>query len=73
MLRTLRVSRSIVMRAIKIALIVGSLLAVVNHIDEFLAREFSSLLFAKVALTFVVPFCVSLYSSAAARRDQDAD
>lgn len=73
MLQTSLVSRPMVIRAIKIALIVGSLLAVVNHIDEFLAREFSSLLFAKVALTFVVPFCVSLYSSAAARRDQDAD
>lgn len=73
MSRTSLVSRPMVIRAIKIALVVGVLLAVVNHIDEFLAKEFSTLLFSKVALTFVVPFCVSLYSSVAARRDQDAD
>ena len=67
------VSRSMVFRAIKIALVVGCLLTMVNHIDEFLAGQFSVLMFVKVVLTFVVPFCVSIYSGAKARRDRDAD
>lgn len=71
MAQVLSVPRSTVIRAVKIALTVGSILTLVNHIDEFLAREFSGLLFAKMALTLVVPFFVSIYSSAAALRHRD--
>lgn len=71
MLPHFSVTRSIVVRAAKIALTVGCILAAVNHLDEFMAREFSGLLFVKVVLTFIVPFCVSIYSSVAALRSRD--
>lgn len=51
-------------RAIIIALIVGTLLAVINHYDMFLNRDYKINRFIQITLTYLVPFFVSLFSSA---------
>jgi len=53
-------------RAIKVAIIVGPILIIINHHDSLLHLELSNHLYFKIALTFLVPFCVSAYSSARA-------
>jgi len=55
-----------VLRAIKVALVVGPVLIIINHHDTLLNLEFTPPLYFKIFLTFLVPFCVSAYSSAQA-------
>ncbi len=55
-----------VLRAIKVALVVGPVLIIINHHDAFLGLEFTQHLYIKIILTFLVPYCVSAYSSAQA-------
>jgi hypothetical protein len=46
-------------RTIRIAIVVGSLLFAINHLDTVLRGEATSMLWLKGALTYVVPFCTS--------------
>ncbi len=55
--------RRLAIPALGTALVVGTLLTVVNHWDAVLARRVPGRgLWAQVALNFAVPFAVSLYS-----------
>jgi hypothetical protein len=58
--------RDIFMRAIKVALVVGSILMLINHGDVILSNGLSIKELIKIALTYCVPYCVSTYSSAEA-------
>ncbi len=58
--------RETVLRAIKVALVVGPILIIINHHDVLMKFEFSDDLYFKCFLTFFVPYCVSAYSSASA-------
>jgi len=49
--------------AIKISIIVGTLLNVINSHDLILAGAWSTSLKLKITLTYCVPFFVSSYSS----------
>jgi len=60
-----------ILRAIKVALVVGPILIIINHHDSLLQLEFSNSLYFKFMLTFLVPFCVSAYSSAQAYCAED--
>ena len=51
-------------RAIKVALIVGPILTIINQHDVILAGNFNFTFFYKMVLTFLVPYCVSACSSA---------
>ncbi len=64
------VKRSVVCRAAIIALIVGQILAVINHGDKILAGTLTSGDLVKIALTFAVPYTVSTISSVLALREQ---
>ena len=55
-------SRRIVWPALKVSLVVGTVLNVVNNGQQFWTHHTLSLW--QVALNFVVPFCVSSYSAA---------
>lgn len=61
--------RSVVMRAARIALIVGIVLAIINHADSILIGAVTGSVILKIILTFLVPYCVSTYSSVLAVRD----
>ncbi|MDC3108305.1 nitrate/nitrite transporter NrtS [Paracoccaceae bacterium] len=60
---TLAFRESVIKRAIKIALIVGCILALINHGDRIIFRDMQSVDWFKILLTFCVPYCVSTISS----------
>jgi|GEM_PF-1325872 len=55
---------SVVKRAAVVAIIVGTILNLINQGDNFIAQTVT---WWKVILTYMVPYCVSTYSSAAER------
>jgi hypothetical protein len=62
--------KDVVVRAVKLAVIVGTILAAINHGDKLLALALSSTDALKIGVTFFVPYCVSTISSAGAIRAQ---
>jgi len=62
-------SRAVVRRAISVASVVGTVLAVINHGDLIVQGHFGLTLAFKIALTFCVPYSVSTYSSVLAIRE----
>jgi hypothetical protein len=64
--------RETVVRALKVAGVVGPILTVINQYDLLLRLEFSPRLFAKILLTFLVPYSVSSFSSARAYMESEA-
>jgi len=57
-------------RALRVALIVGPILIIINHHDAIIELKLSYLFFLKSVLTFLVPYSVSAYSSARAYSEQ---
>ena len=57
-------------RALKVALIVGSILAVINHGDVVLSGQSTLTVWIKICLTFLVPYCVATFASVQAIRQQ---
>ena len=60
---TLALSPSVVLRALKVALIVGTLLALINHVDAVAAGTFAYKNLIQVVLSYLVPYAVSTYSA----------
>jgi hypothetical protein len=56
-------SRPVVMRALKIAIIVGTLLALINHGDKIFSLSTSAQDWFKIALTYLIPYGVSTWSA----------
>ncbi|WP_375276438.1 nitrate/nitrite transporter NrtS [Alteromonas australica] len=54
---------SVVTRGIKIALIVGSVLALLNHGDKIFSATLSQSDLYRILVTYLVPYCVSTYSA----------
>jgi hypothetical protein len=61
----------IVMPALKIALIVGTLLAIINHSSAILQMDMDVTRFLQIVLTYCVPYCVSTYSAVKAIQGRD--
>jgi hypothetical protein len=61
-----------VLRACKVAAIVGPILTMINQYDVLLHGNLSLHLFMKILLTFMVPYSVSSFSSARAYMDREA-
>ena len=62
--------RTVVLRAAKISGIVGLILAVLNHGDRLITGTADLTTWLKIMLTFLVPYCVSTYSSVMAVRER---
>ncbi len=56
--------RVCVLRSIKVALIVGTILAVVNHCDAIFSRTFTTTTVVQIGVTYLVPFCVATFGAA---------
>lgn len=56
--------------ALAVAIIVGSLLNLINSYDVLLEGKFSGRNTIRIILTYITPFCVSLYSSVKATRQK---
>jgi|GEM_PF-2127144 len=57
------IPKRLVLRSCRIALVVGSILALLNHGDRLFTWQMSSLDWWKLAMTYMVPFSVSCYAS----------
>lgn len=66
------IDRESLMRALKVAILVGTLLNIINN-PGLISFSFGGLNIYRVFLTFLVPFCVSLYSSVLANRKKCAE
>jgi len=67
----LAANRRVVVRALKMAAIVGVILIAINHGDAILHGDLPPNRIARMALTFFVPYAVSTISSVAAMRERD--
>lgn len=56
-------TRSVVLSALKIAFIVGSILALINHGDDIFTLNLTQGNLLQILLTYIVPYSVSTYSS----------
>lgn len=65
-------SRMVVVRAVKVALIVGTILAFINHGDRILTMSLSGSDWFKVILTYLVPYSVSTWSAVGALQSSAA-
>ena len=54
--------RDIILRGIRVSLVVGTILALINHGDAALTGDLTQTAVYKVILTYFVPFAVSVYS-----------
>lgn len=58
--------RDIVHRSLKVASIVGTILALINYWDRFVPYSLDATAYTKIAMTYCVPYCVSTYASVSA-------
>lgn len=58
--------RDVVRRSVKVSLVVGTLLVLINYTDRALAGDLSSADLVKMLLTYAVPYCVSTWASVSA-------
>ncbi len=63
--------RDVVLRALRVAVVVGSILIALNQGDVLLSSELDRSTLWKVLLTPIVPYLVSVFSSVAAIRDSE--
>jgi hypothetical protein len=59
------------LRAIRVSLIVGVILNLINHPQILKDFSFSGLSIVQLTLTFFVPFAVSVYSSVMSEKSRD--
>ncbi len=55
--------KTVYVRAIKVALVVGTILVLINHGDTLLQGTFSAKTLFQIALTYLVPYGVSTYAN----------
>ena len=56
--------------ALLAAILIGSLMNLVNNYDVFTGNRFTGRNVFKIVLTYIIPFCVSLYSSVRATKQK---
>jgi hypothetical protein len=49
--------------AMRISLVVGTILGIINHYDMFISENYETSRIIKILITYLVPFSVSLYST----------
>ena len=62
--------RAIAVRSLKVAIVVGTILAAINHYDMFMSGEYTARRVAQIFLTYLVPYCVATYGGAMQSRDR---
>ena len=63
---SLMFSKQVFPRAIKVALLVGTLLALINHGDKIFSLSLTNQDYIKLILTYLVPYAVSSWSAVSA-------
>ena len=63
-------SKIIQRNGLKLALVVGTLLNLINQGDAILNGAWSDIHVPKLLLTYCVPYCVAVYAGTQAKRDK---
>ena len=58
--------RSVVLRGLKFAVVVGAILIAINHGDAILSGQLERSNYVKMGMTVIVPYMVSVFSSVGA-------
>jgi hypothetical protein len=58
----------VVWLAVRVAVVIGSVLTLINHFDLLLGAPVTSTVLAQIGLTYVVPYCVSTHGQVFGRR-----
>ncbi len=58
-------SANVIARALKVSLVVGTALNLINQGESLIAVDFANLHFVKLGLTYLVPYGVTTYTSTA--------
>ncbi|HEX9413802.1 MAG TPA: nitrate/nitrite transporter NrtS [Ktedonobacterales bacterium] len=58
----------VVWRALRVALVVGTILFIINQLDVVLSGQVTPVVVLRIVLTYVTPFLVSMYSSLESNR-----
>jgi hypothetical protein len=64
--------KNCVLRSLKVALFVGTVLAFINHYDAILSGSLSSAGVVQILVTYAVPYCVATFGSASQAMQMDA-
>ena len=67
---SLAFTQGVVRRSLKVGLVVGTILALINYTDRVLAGNMASVDWLKLLLTYLVPYSVSTYASVSERLQQ---
>lgn len=62
---------SIIRRAMKVSVVVGTLLVFINHLPALWQGDCSRFRLFQIGLTYVVPYCVATWSSVAALLEKE--
>lgn len=65
------IERDTLLRSIKTALVVGTLLAFINHGQQLLSGNFSPSWIIPMLITYLVPFSVATYGQVQGKRQRD--
>ena len=60
--------RPVVMRSLKVAIVVGTALVVINHVGSLLRGELHLQTLLKIALTYLMPYGVVTYAAVGSLR-----
>ena len=53
-----------VKRSLKVALIVGTILGMINHFDMFVTGDYQTKRIMQMIVTYIVPYCVATFGAA---------
>lgn len=67
------ISNEVVVRSINVALVVGTILACINHGEKIMSMSFSNQDLFKIILTYLVPYGVSTWSAVMSIRTTTSD
>jgi hypothetical protein len=70
---TIAIRRDVVLRGLKVAAIVGSILVAINQGDLILNDQLDASAAWKIPLTYLVPYCVATYGGVSAIRALDKE
>ena len=65
---SLATQRSVVQRSLRVSLVVGTALMLINQGDIIVTGQYSFVLAVKAILTYLVPYCVATYVAVSALR-----
>lgn len=60
--------RDVVLRSVRVAVVVGTVLVAIHYANRLLAGELTGRDWIKMAIPYLVPFCVSTHASVSALR-----